>query len=323
MSSTFRGPLAPGYWDIHFSKCFSIVAIAAALILAVGCTPAVENRPTDRRLPVFAGVPPLQYVVEQIGGDRVKVDSLIRPGQDPHTFKPKPQDVVALGRAVVFFKIDMPFENVLLEKVCEGNQRLVVVDATRGIKKRPIDDACGAKTTESDHEEHSHADSFDPHVWLSPPLLKTMAENVAEGLCRADNVHAKEYRKNLATLCGRIDALHARVEKKLKPYRGRAFFVFHPGFGYFADAYGLKEESVEVAGRAPAAKQHRALIERARAEGVNTIFVQPEFDPESARVVAHAIDGQVVPINGLGRDVLADIDDIATKIEKSMREPRK
>ena len=81
---------------------------------------------------MFAGIPPLAYLVEQIGGEHVKVDVLVQPGQDPHTFEPTPQQVVALGRAAVFFKIDMPFEAVLLEKVREGNRRLAVVDATQG-----------------------------------------------------------------------------------------------------------------------------------------------------------------------------------------------
>ena len=106
----------------------------------------------------------------------------------------------------------------------------------------------------------------------------------------------------------------------LAPYRGRSFYVFHPGFGYFADAYGLKEEAVEAGGQSPTPKQLRALIEKARAEGVKTVFVQPEFDPQSAQVVADAIGGQVVPINGLGKNVIADIEDIAAKIEKAMRE---
>ena len=86
---------------------------------------------------MVAGVPPLAYLVEQIGAEHVKVDVLVQPGQDPHTFEPTPQQIVALAHAAVFFKIDMPFETVLLEKVREGNPRLRIVDATRGVKKRP------------------------------------------------------------------------------------------------------------------------------------------------------------------------------------------
>jgi zinc transport system substrate-binding protein len=108
----------------------------------------------------------------------------------------------------------------------------------------------------------------------------------------------------------------------LAPYRGRAFLVFHPGFGYFADAYGLKEEAVEAGGRSPGPKQFRALVEKAKAEGIKTVFVQPQYDPHSARAVAEAIGGEVVPMNGLAKDVLADLEDIAEKVKRSMQEGR-
>ena len=111
-------------------------------VFLAGCGSAPTDHPSDDRLPVFAGIPPLAYLVEQIGGEHVKVDVLVQPGQDPHTFEPTPQQILALGRAAIFFKIDMPFESVLLEKVQEGNRRLMVVDTTAGITKRRMDAPC-------------------------------------------------------------------------------------------------------------------------------------------------------------------------------------
>jgi len=151
-------------------------------------------------------------------------------------------------------------------------------------------------------------------------LLKTIAANIAAELCRADPVNKQAYNQNLAALVERIDAVHQQNQKKLAPYRGRAFYVFHPGFAYFADAYGLRESPVQVGGQSPSLKQVRALTAQAQKDRVRTIFIQPEFDPESVRAIADAIHGQVVPINGLAKDVIADIADIAAKIEKSMQE---
>ena len=90
-------------------------------------------------------------------GEHVKVDVLVQPGQDPHTFEPTPQQVLALGRAAVFFKIDMPFENVLLEKVRQGNRRLMVVDTTAGIEKRKMDAPCGEHAGSHDHDHETPA----------------------------------------------------------------------------------------------------------------------------------------------------------------------
>ena len=289
------------------------------LLLLAGCGGAPADRASEGRLPVFAGIPPLAYLAEQIGAEHVKVDALVQPGQDPHTFEPTPQEVVALGKAVIFFQIGMPFETVLLEKVREGNPRLVVVDATRGVERRPMEaPGCVEAAGGSRHPE-PEAGEPDPHVWLSPPLLKIQAENIAAALCQADRPHQRDYQQNLRALLGRLDTLHRRLLRMLAPYRGRSFYVFHPGFGYFADAYGLKQEAVEAGGRSPTPQQLRALIEKAQAEGVKTIFVQPQYAPQSAAVVAEAIGGQVVPINGLGKNVIADIEDMATKIETAMK----
>jgi zinc transport system substrate-binding protein len=308
-------------WSENVVPCCFARLLAAGVLLVVccdGCGPISADRPSDGRLPVFAGIPPLAYLVEQIGGEHVKVDVLVQPGQDPHTFEPSPQQILALGRAAVFFKIDMPFEKMLLEKVLAGNGRLQVVDVTRGIEKRGLDASCGDQAAGEDHGHEGQRGEPDPHVWLSPPLLKIQAGNIAAALCQADPGHTREYQARLAALVETIDATHRRIAQMLAPYRGRSFYVFHPGFGYFADAYGLKEEAVEAGGRLPTPRQLRALVEKARADGAAVVFVQPQYDPQSARVVAEAIGGQIVTIDGLGKDVIRDIEDIATKIENAL-----
>jgi zinc transport system substrate-binding protein len=298
-----------------WNRCTNLL-LAAAFLVSVGCG-APGERPTDGRLSVVVGIPPLASLVEQIGGRHVRVDVLVEPGQDPHTFEPTPRQVVALGRAALFFQIDMPFETVLLEKIQEGNGRLKIVATTRGIAKRPIGGHCDGRHS---GEQPARADNFDPHVWLAPALAKRLAENIAEALCGADAAHQEEYRKNLAALSARLDAADKKVRRMLAPYRGRAFYVFHSGFGYFADAYGLREETIEVEGQSPTPKQLRALMHSAKAEGVKTIFVQPEFDRRAAEIVAEEIGGHAVPLDGLGRDVVANIEDIGAKIERALRE---
>lgn len=292
----------------------------ALFVFLAGCGGTAVKPGNDGRLPVIAGVPPLAYLAEQIGGEHVKVDALVQPGQDPHTFEPTPQQIVALSRAAIFFRIDMPFETVLLEKVREGNPRLRIIDATLGVKKRPMDAPCCAEAGAGHHEPETGHGEPDPHVWLAPPLVKILAENIAAALGQADPPHRRDFERNLAALVERIDTVHRRIQRRLAPYRGRSFYVFHPGFGYFADAYGLRQEAVEAGGHSPTPAELRTLIERARADEAKTIFVQPQYAPQSAQVVAEAIGGRVVVINGLAKDVLADIEDMATKVAAAMEQ---
>ena len=317
------GPLSrrerlPGYHFQSKRRAYPALRFVGLLVLIAGCISSRTHAPAETRLRVFVGIPPLAYLVEQIGGEHVTVDVLVPPGQDPHTFEPTPQQILALGRATIFFKIDMPFETVLLERVREGNDRLKIVDVTRGVKKRIMDAPCCGPTADHGHGQETEHGEPDPHVWLSPPLLKIQAENIASALRQADPSHRAAYQKNLATLLARLDAVDRQIRRRLAPYRGRSFYVFHPSFGYFADAYGLKEKAVEAGGQSPTPQELRTLIEQARDEGVTTIFVQPQFDPRGAQIVADALGGKVVPINGLGENVIEDIEDIATKIETAL-----
>jgi zinc transport system substrate-binding protein len=97
--------------------------------------------------------------------------------------------------------------------------------------------------------------------------------------------------------------------------------VFHPAFGYFGDAYGLKQVPVEIEGKEPSAQQLAALVRLARERDIKIIFVQPQFSDKSARAVAQAIGGAVLAMDDLGPDYLKNMTDIAEKIEKALAKP--
>ena len=304
------------------------IMIGLTLAAWAGCGPPAA-RSAAGKLPVFVGIPPLAYLVEQIGGPHVRVGVLMQPGQDPHTFEPTPQQVLALNKARLFFEVGMPFERILAQRIKEGNQRISVVDAAQNIQKRILVDGCADKHLETPGREdvgrpgHPHpAGEPDPHVWLSPRLLKKLAENVAAALERADPADARAYAKELAQLSDRLDTLDAEVGRRLAPYRGRRFYVFHPGFGYFAEAYGLHQVAIEEDGRQPTPKQLQSLIACARNDHVRVIFVQPQSPQQSAEVIAEAIGGKTVMIDGLAKDVPRDIDDIADKLAAAFKNQR-
>ena len=155
-------------------------------------------------------------------------------------------------------------------------------------------------TAEEAHEAHeephgqeseTNAGRPDPHIWLNPLLVKTQARTICDALVELDPQHAADYRKNLAAFEADLDRVHAEIAATLAPLKGRELFVFHPAFGYFADAYGLKQVPVEIEGKEPTAKQLAELIARAKADHVKVIFVQPQFSRKSAEAIAQAIGG--------------------------------
>jgi zinc transport system substrate-binding protein len=287
------------------SICFFLLFSACLLSAEIGAAAALE---------VFVSIPPQAFLAERLGGSSTTVTALADKGQDPHTFTPSPRQISALGKADIYFTIGIPFEKWIVEKIRARNANIRIIDSIAGIHKRKMED-------HDNHEGHdnNHAGEPDPHVWLSPPLLKIIAGNMVEALIAADPGQEDFYRSNYQTLMADLDQLHRRVGEQLAPCRGETVFVYHPAFGYLTDTYGLVQESVEIAGKSPTARELAGLISRAQQEKVRIIFVQPQFDRKAALAVAAAIDGAVVPLDSLARNLLQSIEHMAAEIEISCR----
>ncbi|MBN2021230.1 MAG: zinc ABC transporter substrate-binding protein [Pirellulales bacterium] len=279
--------------------------VVFAWLLPIAATAAESIR-------AMASIPPVATIVQRIGGEHVAVESLVETSQDPHTFEPAPRKVAAMAKAHFFFTVGFPFEAQLLGRVEKDLRETTIVDATRGFARY--------KNPHHEHAPGHDCGADDPHVWLSPEALSIMATNVADVLQKADPEHRAVFEENLKTLRQEINALDARLAARLKPWRGRTIYVYHPALGYFCAQYGLAQKAVEIGGRGPAPRQLRVLIQQARSEGVKVIFVQKQFDSRAAETVARAIGGRVVPMDPLDADVVSQLDALSVAIDGAMRE---
>lgn len=260
---------------------------------------------------VFVSILPQAYFAQRIGGQHVNVEVLVGPGQSPASYEPTPDQMSALAKVRVLFRIGVPFEQALLPKVQRAFEQIEICDTRQGITLRHM---------EAHLHDHAAAGD-DPHIWLSPKLVKTQARTICATLCRLDPPHADDYRQNLAAFHADLDALDRRIAEALAPVRGKELFVFHPSYGYFADAYGLKQVPVEIEGKQPVAKDIAALIRRARQAGVKVIFVQPQFSTSSAEVIARGIGGVVVPLDPLARDYMENLESMARQVSQALSKP--
>lgn len=291
---------------------------------------------TSRATEVFVSIPPQKWLVEAVGGENVPVEVLVRAGQDPHTFEPLPRQVAALSRATIWYVMGLEFEKQLLPKVQAVAPQLEIVDMSRDVAKITMSEtdhghedaehgheAAEHGTENADHDVdggHDHeAEVVDPHVWLSPLNLQVMIRTVAETLVAADPDNAASYGQRQRTADAGLAELHQQLHEMLAPYAGSSFFVFHPSFGYFAQAYGLVQEPVEVQGKSPSPRQLAALVAKAKEKQVKIIFAQPQFDPKSAQAVAMAIGGRVVPLDALALDIPANLRLMASQIRDALQ----
>ena len=109
---------------------------------------------------------------------------------------------------------------------------------------------------------------------------------------------------------------HENMLKRLAPYKGRTFFVYHPAFGYFANLYGLEQRAIELGGREATPARMASVIREARKAGVKVVFVQKQFNPASAKALANAIKGEVMELDPLAPDAEKNFNDICGALLK-------
>jgi zinc transport system substrate-binding protein len=246
---------------------------------------------------VAVSILPQKFFAEAIGGEHLRVQVMVRPGFEPATYDPTPRQLAELAQAELYFAIGVPFERTWLPRFQAASPHMRVVPTQRGIRRRAMDAGLG---TDAD----ASTEWPDPHIWLSPPLVRIQAMNMLEALVAADPAHAADYRRGYAGLALTInrvdDAILGALTTAHLEHNG--FMVFHPAFGYFAAAYGLTQIPIEVEGKEPGPKQLAALIRTARKDGIAVVFVEPQFSRKAARTIAAAIGGTVTPIDPLSED---------------------
>lgn len=283
------------------------------------------------KIPVFVSILPQKYFVQQIGKDLVDVKAMVRPGASPATYEPKPQQMVDLSKSKIYFAIGVPFENAWLEKIVAANPNMNVVHTDHGIQKLEMvahhhhDDHAAEHDDEKHHDEvakdedHHEHEGLDPHIWLSPPLVKVQASAILAALQEADPTHKAIYEENFNNLIARVDQLDSDLKKTFAGKKGLQFMVFHPAWGYFAHAYGLEQVPIEIEGKAPKPAQLKELIEHSRESGIKVIFVQPQFSTKSAKIVAREIGGQVAFADSLAEDWMDNLRQVAGKFKEALK----
>jgi len=284
-------------------------------------------------LRVFASVVPIRTFVEKIGGEQVDARVMVRPGYNPHTYDPTPQQIAALSEAVLYICVGVPFEHAWVNRIRSANPAMQMLDVRSGIDLHRMeshehgDEGGGDTRSPAGHDGHqdhhghpaertgdAHHHDFDPHVWTDPRLVKHMAGTIRDQLTALDPEHGAVYARRYRAFAAELDALDRDIRSLLDGLSGRKFMVFHPAWGYFARAYGLIQVPIEKDGKESGPRALTALIEQAGREQVQVIFVQPQFSRNSAEQVARAIGGRVVAIDPLAADYADNLRRVARQI---------
>ena len=264
--------------------------VTVGMVVAVlGCAGAPRAQGV---LPVVVTFYPLQEFAQRVGGERVRVVTLVPPGAEPHDYEPRPQDITALHAAhMVIFNgagLEPWLEKLRLEFPTGG----VVVNASDGLPLvKGVDEG----------EAGEPPARFDPHVWLDPLLAARMVTNIQKGLQDADPQHGELYSANASKLEEQLLALHNEFAATLRGCRQKEFITTHAAFGYLARRYALAQ--VPISGLSPEAEpapsRLRELVHLARAHDIKVVYYETLVSPRVAEALAREVGARVLVLNPL------------------------
>ncbi len=276
------------------------------MLLSLQCA-WITNVYADNKIIVFVSILPQQYFVQQIGTDLVDVRVMVGPGQNPATYEPTPQQMAALSKANVYFRIGVPFESTWLDKIELNNEKLIIVECCDSI----------ANLNDHDHA-HDHNTDYDPHVWTSPKNVIKIAELIKKSLIKIDNKNMAAYDASAKSFKETLIELDEIVRLKTRNLERKTLIVSHPSWSYFADEYGFTQVSIEREGKEIQARSLVKLIKIAKINNVKTIFVQPQFNDRAAKTVANELNAQIMVLDPLAFNYVENMNMVTDNIVKGL-----
>lgn len=270
---------------------WALGALTAATIALAGCGSG-PGAPSDRPVRIVAGFYPLQYVAEQVGGDRATVSSLTQPGAEPHDLELSPRQVATIVDAnlVVYLRGFQPAvdEAVALEakhsSLDVGTSVPLLDAAEEGHQHDPAEDAAPSAL------DDEPATTTDPHLWLDPTRLATVGKALANRLAEVDPEGAAGYHARAAELTTKLTRLDHEYRTGLARCERREIVVSHAAFGYLAERYDLDQVALSISPEGEPTPQRLAEVaHEAREHDATTIFFESLVSPR----VAQAIAGEV------------------------------
>jgi zinc transport system substrate-binding protein len=253
-------------------KTLACAVLLATATAACGGTAA----PDDGKLDVIASFYPLAWITGQIGGTDLTVSTLTKPGAEPHDLELSPKQVAQISDSefVVYLKELQPAVDDAVAAEAGGKS----LDAAAQVRTIPF----------TGQSEGGGKATYDPHLWLDPARLSTVATAVGTRLARIDPDHATGYQARTAKLVGELNTLDEEFKKGLASCTQKTIVTSHEAFGYLAERYGLRQ--VGIAGidpdSDPSPKRVAELSDLVKKDGITTIFTETLVSPKTAQTLA-------------------------------------
>ncbi len=229
------------------------------------------------KINIVTSIVPIKTFVKQIVQNKANISVMVKPGSSPHTYEPKPSQMININKANIYFAIGVEFENSWLNKFHNQNKNMHIVNLSDQIQK-----------------------TKNPHIWVSPNKVKQIAKNILDTMIKYDPNNSKFYTQNYKHFLQQIDQTDNQIKEILKNTpKGSSFMVFHPAWEYFANQYNLKQLAIEIDGKSPKPKELIKIIKTAKKYHIKAIIASKEFSTKTADQIAKTLHIKVIQISPL------------------------
>lgn len=267
----------------HGSKTLGLSIILVLVVNA--CVPARNT--SHQPAKVLAVESFLADITQNIAGDRLKVDSLIPFGLDPHNFEATPQDVARIADAGLLIENGNNLEDWLKPVLENTGGKQIIIEATKGLAGR------------TPHPGEPVGE-MDPHFWMDPIKVITYVENIRAGLTQIDPGGESIYHQNADNYTLALEDLDQWIQTQVSqiPPDRRLLVTNHESLGYFADRYGFQVIGTIIpsvsTGSSPSAQQMAQLVDQVKKSGARVVFLEMGTNPQMAEQLANETEIKVI-----------------------------
>jgi zinc/manganese transport system substrate-binding protein len=266
----------------------------AAVVLGVV---AMRAAPAAAPINVITATEDLASIAREVGGDKIKVESLARGYQDPHFVEAKPSFVLKLNRADLLIVIGRELEIGWLPPLITQSRNAKIQPGAEGY----LDASLTAKILELPTGQITRAMGDvhplgNPHYWLDPENGRLIAKAIQAKFSQMDSANAAYYAEREADFEKRLTEAQKKWTAAMAPYKGLKVVTYHRSWPNFAEAFGLDVIGyVEPKPGIPPTPQHTLdVIQAMKAQSVKIIMVEPYFDLKTPNSIASATGAKVL-----------------------------
>lgn len=239
----------------------------------------------------------LASLAREIGGEKVKVESIVKGYQDPHFAEAKPSFLLKLRQADLLIAVGLELEVAWLPSLVQQSRNNKLLGKGGGY----LDASVGCEILERPAGQVSRAMGDvhpfgNPHYWLDPNNGRVIATNIARKLSDLDPANVSYFQARLTDFTRRLNEAAKRWDAQMAPYRGTKVVTYHNSWPNFVRRYGLQVIGyVEPKPGIPPSPSHTfSLIQQMKSHGVKIILVEPYFDLQTPNAIARDTGAKVV-----------------------------